>query len=337
MSGVPHRAVQWNRHKRVYDRVIAGFVVVFLSVFLAIGIARHRPPNDISLPILLMRGLGACALTMLHAALAIGPLARLDRRFAPLLYNRRHLGVATFLVALGHAVVALGFYGGFGVASPLGAVLIHPVRDGAVPFELLGFGGLLILFVLAATSHDYWLRALGPSVWKSIHMLVYAAYGLLVAHAAWGTLRSEGSAAGFALLAFGAAALGALHLGAGVAELRRDRAVRSPDAEDGWIDAGERERIPDGGARAMDLPCGARLALFRQGGSVFAVEDRCPHQGGPLSEGRIVDGCITCPWHGYQFDPATGRAPPPYTDAVATREVRVERGRVLVRVEGVRR
>ena len=49
----------------------------------------------------LIRALGTCALLLLHVILAIGPLARLDRRFLPLLYNRRHLGVTMFLLALG--------------------------------------------------------------------------------------------------------------------------------------------------------------------------------------------------------------------------------------------
>jgi nitrite reductase/ring-hydroxylating ferredoxin subunit len=75
---------------------------------------------------------------------------------------------------------------------------------------------------------------------------------------------------------------------------------------------------------------GERIAIFRWDGRVAALSNVCQHQNGPLGEGRIVDGCVTCPWHGYQYRPEDGRSPPPFTEAVPTFAVRVERGRVLV-------
>jgi nitrite reductase/ring-hydroxylating ferredoxin subunit len=60
------------------------------------------------------------------------------------------------------------------------------------------------------------------------------------------------------------------------------------------------------------------------------VSNVCQHQNGPLGEGKIVGGCITCPWHGYQYDPATGASPPPFTERVPTFRVRVRAGRVEV-------
>ena len=56
----------------------------------------------------------------------------------------------------------------------------------------------------------------------------------------------------------------------------------------------------------------------------------CRHQGGPLGEGRVVDGCITCPWHGYQYRPGDGCSPPPYTERIATYATRIEQGIVFV-------
>ena len=53
-------------------------------------------------------------------------------------------------------------------------------------------------------------------------------------------------------------------------------------------------------------------------------------QGGPVGEGRILDGCITCPWHGFQYDPKSGSSPPPFTEKVPTFKTRVENGRVHV-------
>jgi nitrite reductase/ring-hydroxylating ferredoxin subunit len=60
------------------------------------------------------------------------------------------------------------------------------------------------------------------------------------------------------------------------------------------------------------------------------VSNICRHQGGPLGEGRMVDGCLTCPWHGYQYLPESGTSPPPFTEKIATYRVRVVAGRILV-------
>ena len=58
------------------------------------------------------------------------------------------------------------------------------------PFELLGVLALIICSLMAATSHDFWLATLTAPVWKALHMLVYVAYGLLVAHVALGSLQA---------------------------------------------------------------------------------------------------------------------------------------------------
>ena len=75
---------------------------------------------------------------------------------------------------------------------------------------------------------------------------------------------------------------------------------------------------------------GERVAVFRYGNRLSAVSNVCQHQNGPLGEGKIVNGCIVCPWHGYQYVPETGASPAPFTERVPTFSVRVEAGRVLV-------
>ncbi len=75
------------------------------------------------------------------------------------------------------------------------------------------------------------------------------------------------------------------------------------------------------------------MALFRTGGRVYALSNDCRHQGGPLGEGRIIDGCVTCPWHGWQYRPSDGCSPPPFEEKVETYEVRIEAGEVYVRVK----
>ena len=65
-------------------------------------------------------------------------------------------------------------------------------------------------------------------------------------------------------------------------------------------------------------------------GKISAVSNLCQHQNRPLSEGKILDGCITCPWHGYQYLPEKGVSPPPFVETVPTFNVRVKSGRVFV-------
>lgn len=327
---VSYKLIQWNRHKWVYDLVVASSVLLFLAVF-AIGSVALNPTDRIpSPPIILMRALGVCAIVLLHITLAIGPLARLSRFFAPMLYNRRHLGVIFFLVALMHFIVALGFYGGFGVTNPLFALLSGRYRSTpstGVPFELFGFGALAIFFLMAATSHDFWLKNLGPRAWKWLHMLVYVAYLLVTLHVALGALQANDSQVLAEFVALGAAGLVLLHIVAGVVQAWRERHVH-PNSE--WVDACAFTDIPDTRARVVRIQGGDEIAVFRRGETAHAVTNRCIHQGGPLGEGQIIDGCVTCPWHGYQFNAETGCSPPPFTDRVRTYAVRIEKGRVLV-------
>jgi len=323
--------VQWNRHKKVYDLILAGGVVGYLLLFYSGGKLLFPAPHGFSDEILLIRAFGTCALILLHLLLAIGPLARFDPRFAPLLYNRRHLGVSCFLVALVHVILVTGFYGGFGVQPAPEAVLAgYPaaLRPGAMPFEVLGFFALLIFFLMASTSHDFWLTNLGSGLWKALHMLVYAGYALTLMHVALGALQDQTSAVFPALLLLGAGGLGSLHLVAGLREARRRSLTSTADAA--WLDAGPANGISDGCARVVDPPGAERVAIFRHGRLLHAVSNVCPHQNGPLGEGRIVDGCITCPWHGYQFQPHNGQSPPPFTDKIATYRLKVDGDRLLL-------
>lgn len=327
---VAYKLVQWNRHKKVYDLVLASAVVGYLALFMLGGTLLFRPPNDIAPPILLMRALGTCAILLLHIILLIGPLHRLTPLAAPLLYNRRHLGVTFFLVALLHALVAIGFYGGFGTQHPALALLTHGsfASISGFPFEWLGLLALLVFFVMAATSHDFWLKNLSPSVWKAIHMAVYPAYALVLGHVALGAMQSEPSPLYPILLIVGAALIAGAHLLAGFRERARDRTRIA--LADGWIDVCAIGDIPESRARIVCPRGGERIAVFRHGDTVSAVSNVCAHQAGPLGEGRIIDGCITCPWHGYQYLPHNGQSPPPFTEKIPTYEVRIAGDRVLV-------
>jgi nitrite reductase/ring-hydroxylating ferredoxin subunit/DMSO/TMAO reductase YedYZ heme-binding membrane subunit len=323
-----YRAVGWNRQKRRYDAAISIGVIGYLTVFVGAGFLID---TNATIETLVIRACGTCAALLLHVVLAIGPLCRLDARFLPLLYNRRHLGVTTFLVALVHGVFSLIQFHALGDVNPLVSVLVtssHYSSLTSFPFQQLGVVALVVLFLMAATSHDFWLRSLSPPVWKALHMLVYGAYALVVAHVALGALQAERSAVLAFTLCAGTVVVLGLHLAAAIREARRDVDL-SRAAAAGFVDICAADDIVEKRARTVCLS-GERVAIFRYDGKVSAVSNVCKHQNGPLGEGKIVGGCIVCPWHGYEYEPASGRAPAPFTERLPTFLVRVVRGRVLV-------
>jgi len=218
-----------------------------------------------------------------------------------------------------------------GDVNPLVSVLSSNPRVDSVsqfPFELLGMAALVILFLMAATSHDFWLANLTAPVWKSLHMMVYVAWALLVLHVALGTLQAERQPLPAVLLGAGAVWILGVHLAAALRERRRD-GDRGRPAADGWVEVCRAEDIPESRARGVVLN-GERVAVFRWEGKVCAVSGVCQHQNGPLAEGKIVDGCITCPWHGYQYLPGNGRSPEPFHERIPTFRTRIVDGTVWV-------
>jgi len=326
---VGFRAVQWNRDKLVYDGILLAGVALYLTAFIII--ARQIDPAKNLADVIdhWIRATGTCAFLMLTVILSIGPLARIDRRFLRLLYNRRHFGVLTFLVATTHVLLMLDWYWVQNALPNLAAELTKWEDYGkfiGFPFKVLGIGALLILFLLASTSHDFWLMFLTPRVWKFLHMALYVAYGLVVMHVALGMMQYVHTPLIPIMLVGGFTTVAALHLIAGLRERKLDRRVSGT----GWLAVGPPSSIPDQAARIVTAPSGERIAVFRDGNAIGAVTNLCAHQNGPLGEGRIIDGCITCPWHGHQYRLADGCAQPAFTEKLITYRVRVERGIVEV-------
>ena len=328
--GHQYKTVQWNTNKVFYDIVVLIGIALFLGVFVAVGLRVYPSGNNADPVVLLIRGLGVAAFIMLTLVLMIGPLARFSPRFNPVLYNRRHFGVMTFLMALAHFALATIWYHAGGPLNPLVSLFVsnHSYdRFPGIPFELFGLAAFVVLFVLAATSHDFWLNNLSAPVWKAIHMLIYPAYGLLVFHIVLGALMTEKSMLYPVLTAFAFGMVSLAHLSVGISEWRKDNLLKHIPTED-WMIIGTPDDIEENRAIIIPLPKGDRVAVFKYDGKISAVQNACRHQNGPLGEGRVIDGCITCPWHGWQYRPHDGISPAPFTEKIATYDVRIENGMI---------
>jgi nitrite reductase/ring-hydroxylating ferredoxin subunit len=188
---------------------------------------------------------------------------------------------------------------------------------------------LVILFLMAATSHDFWLKNLTPKTWKTLHMLVYLAYALVVMHVMTGVIQLESQPVYVLLVSAGALWLITIHLLAGFREARKDSRELSRVSADGFVEVGIVEGFEEGRAKIFQVN-GERVAVFLHEGKLFGIHNECKHQGGPLGEGKIVDGCITCPWHGYQYFPKNGQSPPPFKEKVRTYALQIISGRLYI-------
>jgi nitrite reductase/ring-hydroxylating ferredoxin subunit/DMSO/TMAO reductase YedYZ heme-binding membrane subunit len=325
------QAVKWNRAKLIYDAIVLACVITYVGSFIAVSSWTNPPKTAADAIGLRIQAFGSCAFLMLTMILSIGPLARLDRRFLSLLYNRRHFGVMTFCVVLLHVWFMIDWYLALNALPNLAGELTtwaNYAKFIGFPFKVLGIAALLVLFLMAATSHDYWLAFLTTRIWKGLHMLLYVAYGLVVMHVALGAMQDEHGEFVTVMLIAGFGTVTVLHGWAGWRERTTDLGIVAGD--DGWLPVGPPRSIPDKGARIVADRGGERIAVFRDGEEIGAISNLCAHQGGPLGEGCIIGGLVTCPWHGFQYRLADGCAPPPFTEQVATYRVRINRGAVEV-------
>jgi len=95
-------------------------------------------------------------------------------------------------------------------------------------------------------------------------------------------------------------------------------------------------------ARAAEVPPGTgktvmvgerAVALFNVGGQFHALDGVCLHRGGPVGDGDVEDGVVTCPWHGWQYEVSTGRNVLDPSIGLGRYDARVEDGMVLVALE----
>jgi nitrite reductase/ring-hydroxylating ferredoxin subunit/DMSO/TMAO reductase YedYZ heme-binding membrane subunit len=321
-----YTSILWNKHKRQYDVAILIIVVAFIASFTILNTILHP---EITLETNLIRSFGWLAILLLHVILLIGPLARLDERFHIVLYNRRHLGVTMFFMALIHGGFSVIQFHTLGNMNPIKSVFLSNLRYDSIayfPFQTLGFFGLIILALMAASSHDFWLKNLGIRTWKALHMMVYVAYGLLIMHVTLGALQNESSPIIFGVILIGFALVAGLHLITGFRERSKDEFVST---NDDFKPVCELNEIHEDRAKIFTIGT-ERVAVFKYDGKLSAISNVCRHQGGPLGEGKVIDGCVTCPWHGYQYKPENGQSPPPFEEKVETYQLKLEGQQILI-------
>ena len=207
-----YSAVGWNRQKKIYDWLIAFFCTTYLFLFIVFTVIFN---NQVTFETLLIRSTSTLAILLLHVILAIGPLCRLNKKFLPLLYNRRHLGVTMFLLALVHGLFSTFQFHALSNTNPLLSLFTSNTNFTslpAFPFQALGFFGLIIFFLMAITSHDFWLHNLSPKTWKTLHMFVYLAYFLVVMHVMLGVVQYETNPVFVIIVFSGTGMLVTLHL-----------------------------------------------------------------------------------------------------------------------------
>lgn len=103
---------------------------------------------------------------------------------------------------------------------------------------------------------------------------------------------------------------------------------------DEWFEVGSLKEIPPLGSRVVRTAQGD-VAVFRAGDdSVFALDDRCPHKGGPLSQGIVYGHAVACPLHNWCIELATGCAVAPDVGATQSHSVKVEEGLVYLKLSG---
>jgi nitrite reductase (NADH) small subunit len=100
-----------------------------------------------------------------------------------------------------------------------------------------------------------------------------------------------------------------------------------------WFDIGTIDDVPRRGARCVVTPQG-RIGVFRTADDrIFAIEDHCPHRGGPLSQGIVHGAAVTCPLHNWVISLETGEALGADQGAVKTIPVRIDGGRIALALD----
>ncbi len=99
----------------------------------------------------------------------------------------------------------------------------------------------------------------------------------------------------------------------------------------GYVKVAKTNEIKEGECRTVECN-GGQIAVFNINGEFFAIDNICPHKGGPLGDGTLDDDVVTCPWHGWKFSVKTGVSPVFPTAKVRKYAVKVDGEDIFVDV-----
>ncbi|MBI4138722.1 Rieske 2Fe-2S domain-containing protein [Candidatus Uhrbacteria bacterium] len=176
--------------------------------------------------------------------------------------------------------------------------------------------------------------------WKQLHVLIYIAYVSIILHVYFGAAEAQGAWAQWTLLGLLAFVTGS-HAAGWIRNWQEKKKYAIPDNSGSritsgmtkdWHDACAVSELKEGEGRRVDIH-GLPVALFLHEGKPLAYFGFCSHQKGPLWQGKIVNGYLECPWHGWQFSVTDGSGPPGFHDRVPFYETNVENGRVWVNIQ----
>jgi len=109
-------------------------------------------------------------------------------------------------------------------------------------------------------------------------------------------------------------------------------APSAPTRDDGFFFAAKEDALREGQGRTVEV-AGRDYALFRINGKVYALDSACPHEGGPLGQGDVQHGVVTCPWHGWRFSACTGCSIEPAGNDVRSHQTLVESGNIFIKLQ----
>jgi nitrite reductase/ring-hydroxylating ferredoxin subunit len=207
-----------------------------------------------------------------------------------------------------------------------------PAADGAA--DLLVAAGVVAAVPTAAAGLNDWSDTVGPEtrvglVHATLNTTALSLYLASLVARARGRRRAGQalSLAGLGVLTGGAYLGGHLSFGMGV-NVNRTAWEQRPDQ---WTPVLADTELADGQHRKADA-AGAPVLLYRTAGTVYALASTCTHMGGPLEDGTISDGCVTCPWHGSTFRFADGSiVRGPASTPEPRYQTRIQDGRIEVR------
>jgi len=207
-----------------------------------------------------------------------------------------------------------------------------PAAEGAA--DLLVAAGVVAAVPTAAAGLNDWSDTVGPQtrvglVHAALNTTALSLYLASLVARARGRRRAGQALglAGLGVLTGGAYLGGHLSFGMGV-NVNRTAWEQRPDQ---WTPVLADTELADGTFRKADA-VGVPVLLYRTAGTVYALDSTCTHMGGPLAEGTISDGCVTCPWHGSTFRFADGTiVRGPASTPQPRYQTRIQDGRIEVR------